>query len=995
MRSLLKALGLVLALAGVASAQIAGGNVYGTVTDQQGAVMPGVSVTIVGETGTRSATSGTDGTFRFLGLERGDYTLTVSLSGFATAVRKIRVTTGENVELSFNMKVSSVAETVEVTGETPLVDTKKRGTSTTMTSEELKQVPNARDPWAVLQAVPGVLVDRVNIAGSENGQQANNSGKGSGTADRMWNLDGIVITDMSATGASPTYFDFDAFQEIAVTTGGSDLTAQSGGIGINLTTKRGTNSFHGGARFMLAHDDVSFSNLPSELDNDPRLVNADGTRRDKADHIQQISDYGFDLGGPILKDKLWFYGTYGKQDIRLVRLNGTPDKTLLPSYNFKLNWQPGAKTMVSAFYFTGNKQKFGRDPGVGVIPTDSFAWDQANEAYEGGLPSGFWKLQVDQTFSPNLFMSFKGAYYDNGFSLSPRGGTDDTWTVDYFNNEGIGSFAKYLAIRPQKNVTVDGNYFFNGLGGSNELKFGFSWRDYKTISGYQLGGNELVGYLEADTGCAPGARYCGEVEIGRTQPSKEYVGTYWSAYLGDVLSLSRFTINAGVRFDLQTAKNSPATVAANKTFPEIMPALEYPGDAENAIEWTSFSPRVGMSYALNESRKTVLRASYALYGGQLSFGDVNDINPVAWGAKAYGWNDFNGDRFVQPNEVDFDGGILYSYGVNLANPGSAVSPNRIDADYKPQKDHEIVIGIDHELGASFAVGAAYTWRRATDFSYTPRLGSACPADNPTLGSCRVIQPEEYVQNAPTTSNGYTAFTYSPPAALVSAGGSGRIRTTTPGYSRTFGGLELTLTKRLANRWMSRVAFSWNDWKEHWDGMPYSLDLDDGNPTSTENDPLKQDGPVSILSGASGKTAFYTAIDWQVYANALWQGPWGLDLSGAFIARQGGAYPISLRLAAGGDGTNSPLATNAIDQLRYDTLWNVDLRAARTLKLGRSSLTISAEWFNVFNNGTVLARARNANTAAFVDAAGGAESGVGRIEEIIAPSIFRLGARFSF
>jgi hypothetical protein len=196
--------------------------------------------------------------------------------------------------------------------------------------------------------------------------------------------------------------------------------------------------------------------------------------------------------------------------------------------------------------------------------------------------------------------------------------------------------------------------------------------------------------------------------------------------------------------------------------------------------------------------------------------------------------------------------------------------------------------------------------------------------------------------------------------------------------------------------MSRVAFSWNDWKEHWDGTPYSLDLDDGNPTSTENDPLKQDGPVSILSGASGKTAFYTAINWQLYANGLWQGPWGLDFSGAFIARQGGAYPISLRLSGGQDGTNSPLATGAIDELRYDTLWNVDLRLAKTFKLGSSAgLTFSAEWFNVFNTGTILARARNANTAAFVDAAGGAEAGIGRIEEIIAPSIFRLGARLSF
>ena len=112
-------------------------------------------------------------------------------------------------------------------------------------------MPNARDPWGVLRNVPGVLLDRVNIAGNENGQQASVAGKGSTTSDKMWNLDGLAVTDMSATGASPTYFDFEAFNEIAVTTGGSDLQVQSGGININLTTKRGTNRFHGGARMLV------------------------------------------------------------------------------------------------------------------------------------------------------------------------------------------------------------------------------------------------------------------------------------------------------------------------------------------------------------------------------------------------------------------------------------------------------------------------------------------------------------------------------------------------------------------------------------------------------------------------------------------------------------------------------------------------------------------------------------------------------------------------
>ena len=364
-RILALAVGLVFALSGVALAQVATGNVYGVAKDESGATLPGVNATLSSEYGTRTAVTGPDGAFRFVNLNKGDYTVTLSLAGFASSTRKIKVTTGENVELEFGLKVSGVAETVEVQGETPLVDSKRRGTSTTMTSDELSKVPNARDPWGVLRAVPGVMVDRVNIAGNENGQQATSSSKGQLSAENTWNIDGIVITDMSATGASPSYYDFGAFQEITVTTGGSDLAMATGGAGINLTTRRGTNAFHGSARYMVADEGLSFGNIndqtqapfnPASLAVDPRLKNTDGTFRDQGDRIKNIKDYGFDLGGPIIKDKLWFYGSYGKQDIKLLRLVNTPDNTLPPSYNAKLNWQATGSTMVSAFYFLGAKQ---------------------------------------------------------------------------------------------------------------------------------------------------------------------------------------------------------------------------------------------------------------------------------------------------------------------------------------------------------------------------------------------------------------------------------------------------------------------------------------------------------------------------------------------------------------------------------------------------------------------------------------------------------------
>jgi hypothetical protein len=982
------ALALLIGLTPGVQAQFAAGNIYGVVTDESGAVLPGATVTITSDQGNRTTTTGSQGEFRFLNLDRGVYKVTVAISGFTSLTRDVTVTTGENVNLTFSAKVAQQEETITVTAETPLVDTKKRGTGTVLTTEELGQVPNARDPWGVLRNVPGVLLDRVNIAGNENGQQASVAGKGSSTGDKMWNLDGLAVTDMSATGASPTYFDFEAFNEIAVSTGGSDLQVQSGGININLTTKRGTNRFHGGARMLVAHDDFSFGNVPDEMANDPRLQG-----NDKANHIKQISDYGAELGGPIIKDKLWFYGTYGKQDIRLITLTQTNDKTLLPSYNAKLNWQATSNTMVSGYYFLGSKQKFGRAVGFPLNEADTFLFNQDNAYTDGGLPGGLSKLQVDHTFSPNFFVSAKAAYYDTGFGLVSRGGESQSYTLDYVNSVAIGSYQDFRAIRPQKIANIDGSYFFEAAGGNNELKFGFGYRDLTTTSSSHYFDNQLSGAIQAN----------GSFAYVWRDAVKKYGGKYLSIYAGDVFTKDRLTLNFGARFDRQTAKNLPSEVPANATFPDTVPGVNFGGNDQDIIEWNTISPRVGIGLALDDARRTVLRASYANYAEQLSFGNASHENPTEAGYLAYSWNDRNGDRFVQADEVNLND-FQYNVSIDPRAPGAVSdTANKVDRDYKPKRDHELVLGIDREIGQNFAIGAAYTWRRANNWTYRPRIGGACSGD-PTFDSCRIMMPEDYIQNAPSTANGYTGFTYSANPALVAAGGGGRLTTNARGYHTTFSGVEMSVVKRLSNRWMGRVAFSFNDWTEHWDGRPFGLGqstqttgLTSGQPTREERDPLVDGGQVATLSGGSGKASFYTSVKWQLYANGLVQMPWGTELSGALFGKQGGPYPISLNLDAGADGTLRALATSEVDTLRYPTVWNLDLRLAKTIKLGGSGLTLAAEWFNVFNNNVVLSRSRFANAGAFTNTVQGAvpSEGIGRIEEILVPSIFRFGARFSF
>ena len=144
--------------------------------------------------------------------------------------------------------------------------------------------------------------------------------------------------------------------------------------------------------------------------------------------------------------------------------------------------------------------------------------------------------------------------------------------------------------------------------------------------------------------------------------------------------------------------------------------------------------------------------------------------------------------------------------------------------------------------------------------------------------------------------------------------------------------------------------------------------------------------MSLLSAGSGKGAlYYTGQKWQFYGNALYQLPWGIDLSGSVWGRQGGLKPVFLNIAAGGDGTLAVAANANVDDERYGNVWDIDLRLAKTFRFGKQAhMTFAGEWFNVANSGQVLIRIRQANSAAY-----------NRIDEVLNPSIFRLGATFGF
>src|SRR3989441_3674885 len=188
---LLVTLALAVLCATGAYAQFQTGNIYGKVQAKDGSVLPGVTVTLTGVGAPQTTVTDAVGNFRYLSLSPGTYSLRAELSGYGSATRSgISVRVAQNADVTMTLN-PSVSESITVTAEAPLLDVRKAGTGVNVTRVELEKVPQSRDPWTVLESSPGVQVDRVNVGGSQSGQQSVYIGKGTTSDQNTWNVDGV------------------------------------------------------------------------------------------------------------------------------------------------------------------------------------------------------------------------------------------------------------------------------------------------------------------------------------------------------------------------------------------------------------------------------------------------------------------------------------------------------------------------------------------------------------------------------------------------------------------------------------------------------------------------------------------------------------------------------------------------------------------------------------------------------------------------------------
>ncbi len=417
-RSVRSVSGVVIALlfgVALASAQTQTGEIAGKVSDRTGAILPGVTVTITSPALIRpqTAVSAASGAYRFPNLPVGVYSVTFELAGFQRVVRAdVRIQAGFNAEINAKLELSSVEETVTVTGESPIVDTKSNTLGTNFGKELLEAIPSARDPWVILEQTPGMVMSVQNVGGNASGQQASFGAHG-GTSNQQWNMDGATITDMAA-GSSPTYFDFDSFEEIQITTAGGDASQEAGGVAINFVTKSGSNTFRGSGR-------VFDSNKRFQSQNTPAEVAAQGGGA--GNPLKDVIEYGTEMGGPIKKDKAWFWGAINRQAIKVGVLGflkaGAPagsvdaddletDLTVLNNQNLKLNYAWTSAHKTTFLYSRGDKVRNARG-------ANSTTRIDATSRQTG--PTNYYKGEHQWVASDRLMLEAEYSYNNAGFLL--------------------------------------------------------------------------------------------------------------------------------------------------------------------------------------------------------------------------------------------------------------------------------------------------------------------------------------------------------------------------------------------------------------------------------------------------------------------------------------------------------------------------------------------------------------------------------------------------
>ncbi len=359
------------------------GAVNGRVTDASDAVMPGVTVTLTSpsQMGTRSAVTDADGSYRFTAVTPGEYVVVFELPGFSTVRNEgIRVGLGFTATVNAALTVASLQESVTVTGQSPVVDTSATQIGNSFDAKQLSALPTSRDYFSLLAGSPAVQMSRIDVGGSTNGTQQGFVVYGTSGQVRVM-FEGLNATE--ATGAFGNYPDIGGMEEVQINTAAHSAEASTPGVNSQFISKSGGNQFRG--TFYGGYSPEAWQAYNIDADQIARGLRGGGNlEAEDVNRLNSYQDMNVGLGGFVIKDRLWWYGSYRHQDVKASYVNFPvkPQTTILNNYSAKVTYNLSTNNKLIGYTQPSQKkqpQRFdswllGVDTGINT--TEATTWSQ-------------------------------------------------------------------------------------------------------------------------------------------------------------------------------------------------------------------------------------------------------------------------------------------------------------------------------------------------------------------------------------------------------------------------------------------------------------------------------------------------------------------------------------------------------------------------------------------------------------------------------------------
>ncbi|MEP7308943.1 MAG: carboxypeptidase regulatory-like domain-containing protein [Acidobacteriota bacterium] len=705
----------------VARAQSA---IAGVVKDSSGALLPGVTVEASSPAlieKVKTAVTNEAGQYRVVDLRPGTYDVSFTLTGFSTVVRAgILLEANFTAPLNVELRVGTVSESVTVTGTSPVVDVQTSQRRQVVSQEMLESIPTGRNFVLMAGTTPAVTTGAFDVGGSSTMWSGGSLlVHGSVASDSRTLIDGMVVDSMFGNGQCSCVYDNEAqTQEMAVQVSGGAAEHQLSGVLVNRIPKYGGNKFTGEGLLL-------FSNSRMQGDNVDDALRGRGITTPA--RLGRQYDVNYSMGGPILRDKLWFFASgrnwaYNNYVANVFNADGSQavNDNSLKAFPARLTWQMSNRNRLTGLIDLTNKIAGHFQITSAVTPEATVRQDQPGEKIA--------QLKWTSTLTPRLLFEVGTSRTQHNvryvyqpeitvgtchtaFALCPSGtgyGSIPhqdtllgTTTVAPLGGTGAGAGPNE---RPAMSQVINASLSY--VSGAHAFKVGFQDR-FGWLEDIRQGVNADLNQLYRS-----GVPFAVQV-LNTPSYSRGDVNADMGIFVQDIWTMKRLTLSPGLRWDHFNSSLPEQVAAAGRFVPERRFA-----PLPDAPNWNNVVPRLGASYDVSGRGKTAIKGNIGLYVQSQGTGFAMTYSPSLAAVDQRTWTDTNRDDIAQESEIGPTSNLNFGLRRNQ-NPAPDISrPYQLVGD----------IGIQHELFPGFGLAVSYDRRNFYNTIWTTNLALNLPVD---------------------------------------------------------------------------------------------------------------------------------------------------------------------------------------------------------------------------------------------------------------------------